>query len=263
MAKWGDKEKSAGRKATGKVVIPTSPNSFDVAADKLNFYLYAVPGFGKTTIVSQMFPDALFLATDIKGQRFLQVRQMPVSTWQEFLDILEELEDNKDTAPVCIDVIDILYTLCLSHVCAVEGCDYPSDDKRKGTIWFNVRNEFQRAILRLVNLDVGVVFIGHLDESVRRIDDKDVVISKPAISPMAFEIVSKLVDITACGIFESEYNKETKKTTERRVLQLMPNSSVSAKTRLGTLPETCAFDAKSFKKAIRTSVAELIKSYQS
>lgn len=60
---------------------------------------------------------------------------------------------------VVIDIVDNLYSMCLNHVCARKGIDYPPESDF-GKTWKEIREEWETWLRRLMDV-VNVTFITH------------------------------------------------------------------------------------------------------
>jgi hypothetical protein len=130
------------------------------------YFIYGGPKIGKTTLASR-FPDACFLAAE-QGQGALEVASTPLATWVEFLTACAELKAGAHSfKTVIVDTADVLYDLCRIHVCAKLGIDHEADIKF-GVGHAKIRAEFFRALLKLADLPLGLVFISHTETKIFR-----------------------------------------------------------------------------------------------
>lgn len=121
--------------------------------------IHGKPKIGKSTLVSKLFPNGLFIATE-PGLNFLSVYKVSVNSWAKFLEVCGEIarESNK-FSPIIIDTVDLLVAYCTEFICDREKINHPSDlDYGKG--WSMVSKELQRALTKLSTMG-GLVLIGH------------------------------------------------------------------------------------------------------
>lgn len=191
------KENKKSRKVGVSVKLPKKKNK---PSDKLVDYsilLYGAKKIGKTSLASH-FPDAYFLSTE-PGTKALEVFASPVSNWKEFdayLDLLEKDGDGSDFSTIVVDTVDILYEYAFKFICDKEMIEDPNEMNDYGKTWKKIKKTFADGILRLLNLDKGVILISHDVEKEVELRNGDTVDRvQPTMSRQAMEVVEAIVDI--------------------------------------------------------------------
>jgi len=164
--------------------------------------LYGREGVGKTKTFST-FPNALFLSTE-PGTKGLKVFEYNAAgggckSWEYILAACELLEKTEEFDYVVMDTVDRAYDMAMDYVCAKLGIDYPGrtvdDQEDFGKSWKKIRQEFLRAINRIVQTGRGVGFTSHaIEEDVKRPDGSSYHQIRPTMSKQARKVVEPLVD---------------------------------------------------------------------
>lgn len=146
---------------------------------ELTMLVYAEPGAGKTTLVKNN-PATFVIATE-PGQKFMTCPVRQIAKWAPdpdptvrqkdlengrfaFTDVVSAIKyqrEGKKLAYSCaaVDIIDNLYSLCLTHVCRKKGLDYPPENDY-GKTWKEIRQEWETWLRQLMT-DVDVTFVTH------------------------------------------------------------------------------------------------------
>jgi len=157
--------------------------------------LYGVQKIGKTSLCS-CFKDSFFLMCEPSGNA-LAIYQRPVKSWKEFLAYLTLLESNDEFKTVVVDTVDMLYGMCLAHCCEKQGVEHPSE-VAYGIVWSDLKKEFTQGIVRLMQMQKGVILISHLiEKELKKKNGDSYTMITSSLPPIAREIVESLVDIAA------------------------------------------------------------------
>lgn len=182
---------------------------------------------GKTTLASEG-GRVLFFQCDPK-QRSYRRLEVHLPDWATFLAGLKALEANFRSGNklqyerVVLDGADTWYRLCMNYTCTKLGIEHPSDeDWGKG--YDAVRQEFSKAVDRLLALPCGVWFIAHSHwkpietrNSKRKIDKL-----VPLLGKMPEEVLNGKVD----AWLAYDYSEE------QRVLVIQGSEQIGAGHRL-------------------------------
>lgn len=157
-------------------------------------FIYGEKKIGKTSFCAQ-FPDAFFMMLE-PGGKGLELRQVAVNSWKDFLGYIKLLEDNPDyCTTIVIDTADILYERCFQHVCAVQGMEHPAD-QGYGKGWTAIKDEFKKGVNRLMALNKGVIFTSHAQVSTfKRQNGLEFNKVVPTLSNQAKDYLIGLLDI--------------------------------------------------------------------
>ena len=204
--------------------------------------IYGPPKIGKSTLASQ-FDNPLFLATEA-GLNNLEVYQVPVPKWEEFLGYCKEIAIGKhDFKTIVIDTIDNLFKACSEYVRKKNNIQHESDlDWGKG--WSLVKDEFSRALTKLSLLPYGLVMISHADFIEIKTRTAKITKAVPTLQKSAREIILGMSDI----ILYCE-STVTDREGEIRIMRTKPSENWEAGDRTGKLPETLSLDYQAFYNA--------------
>lgn len=209
-------------KAAEEFVLPTEPNKPINDWRRYAYLIYGEKKIGKTSLFSEV-KGSLFLQFD-KAQLSLPVIEIVMTSWRLFRESLRAIEKTKKLPypMVVIDGVDIMYQMCMKHVCAEMGIDHPADGTY-GKGWDGVKREFSDAVDRLLKLPCGVAFIAHsTHKEIELRDGRTIERMVPAMSKQADSIVNGKVD----GWFCYDY------VGEQRVLVVSGRENVNAGHRI-------------------------------
>jgi len=215
--------------------LPTKMTSGSTKISKLRWLLYGYPKVGKTSLLSG-FPKAVFAATE-KGYVALKVYKVDIKDWEDFIDLVDEIldEDEHSFKTVIIDVVDTLFDKCSEYVCDKLGIEHESEGEW-GRGWAEVRKEFTRVVNRLLQSNLGVIFVSHTkSEKVISIAE-EVTRTVPTLAGAARKILLPLVD--TIGLMRYKTVKVGKGNYEKKLVITFEasNSLLEAGDRTGLLP---------------------------
>ena len=202
--------------------LPTKRNVPANSLGNLSTLLYGREKIGKTSFAAE-FEDALFLLFE-PGGKDLSIFSRYVQSWKEFLGYIDLLASEPDQfKTIVIDTADLCFKMCEEFMLRKLAIQHASDeDFGKG--WTLMRDEFARAIIRLLKLGRGVIFTSHSIEreiKTRKGEKYDRIM--PTMSKQAREILEPIVDVWAY----MEYDDNG-----ARVLHLRGNAQLAAGHRL-------------------------------
>jgi len=217
--------------------LPIKRNNPKENLSDYSMLLFGEKKIGKTSLAAQ-FPDALMLFFE-PGGKSLDCFQMTVNNWDSFLEIIGLLKaGNHSFNTVVIDTVDIAYKLCFETTCEQLGINHPQDEKDFGKSWGLIRDEFNRAVVQLLALDMGCIFISHSEEKELKtrtgLKYNRIV---PSMGNQAAKVLTGLVDC----LFYYEFNGSD------RQLVIEGDELVSAGTRI-----TFAFKDANTKEKLKT-----------
>jgi len=188
-------KKKAPKEDKVSVKLPKKKNKPSSNLIDYSILLYGAKKIGKTSLAAQ-FPDAYFLSCE-PGTKALEVFASPVNSWKEFEAYISLLEKGKtDYNTVVVDTVDILYEYAFKHICKKQMIEDPNDENDFGKTWKRIRGLFTDGIMRLLNLNMGVILISHDTEKEVELRDGTVVDRvQPTMSRQAMEVVEAIVDI--------------------------------------------------------------------
>ena len=227
--------------------LPTEKTEPVMDYRRLRLLIYGPPKIGKSTFCSGM-PDAVFAATE-PGLDNLSVYQVPISTWDEFLDFAKLIAGGKHTfKTIIIDTIDRLYRYCETHVCASLGISIP-EDQGYGVGRGKVNAEFFRVLDKLTALPYGIVFTAHAVTKDIKTAGSTIDRTVPTLPDKVSQYLTAMVSVI--GFASVRPVMQPDGTTKReRVLSTKPHTDFDAGDRTGRLPETLPLNWQAFADAI-------------
>jgi len=175
--------------------LPDEPNEPSNKLSDYSILIYGAKKIGKTSMVSR-FPKTFFISTE-PGTKALRVLKRDVKDWKTLLGYVKSLEENPTKyETVCIDTIDNAYKFCFEHICKTKGIGHPSEENDYGATWKEISKEFEKVVLRLLNLGIGVIFISHdTEKEIEKRDGSKLDRVQPTMERAAMGVVEAVVDI--------------------------------------------------------------------
>ncbi len=212
------------------MILPTEKRKPIADVSQEIILLYGVPKIGKSSFAGQ-FSDALFLSTE-EGLNHLEIYETPIKSWQDYLDIVNQIEkDQGHFKTVIVDTVDNLYLFCQNYIYKLHNINHESD-MEWGKGWAEVESEFRRQITRLSQIKgLGKIFVSHSeDKEIREKGSKDsITVITHTLPKRARKVLSPMVDI----ILYMEIDDQG-----RRVIRTKPTERYEAGDRTGRLPDT-------------------------
>lgn len=145
------------------ITLPTKPHKPETNHHAYAYLIYGEKKIGKSSLSAEE-KNSLIIQFD-KPQIALPVMEIFVKNWRTMLATLKALEAKatEDAFPypmLVIDGTDVMYALCMDHVCKEEGVEHPTD-MPYGKGWAATRREFSNVVRRLLALPCGHIFIAH------------------------------------------------------------------------------------------------------
>jgi len=209
--------------------------------DNSTMLIYGQAKIGKSSFAAK-FDKALFLATE-PGLNALEVYQIPIKSWDEFLDACAIINKGEhDFTTIVVDTIDILYKLCNNHFCKKMNVAHESD-KGFGKIYGLVRNELHRTLTKLASLPYGLILVSH--SQYREVLTKDGKRHMTVTTmPEKFQdVVMALVDMI---LFFDTHNTAN---GLQRIIRTKPHPNYYAGDRFSVLPPVLPLNFEAFKAA--------------
>ena len=229
-------------------LLPTAPTKKVKDLNSFSILLYGAPKVGKSTLASQ-FPHAVFLATEA-GLNALEVYQVPVDSWDKFLDVMAEIAKGQHSfQTIVVDTVGNLFKFCSDFICKKMGIKHESD-LEWGKGYSLVRDEFLRVVTKLTLLPYGVVFIGHADTIEIKSLTGAITKSVPQLNKSARDILIPIVDfLWFCSIEQTPNGYE-------RVIHTKPTENWDAGDRTGKMPSEIPMRYEALIQAFQEAIAE-------
>jgi hypothetical protein len=238
-------------------LLPTEKTPRRDTLTDLTVLLFGEPKIGKSTFCAGL-EDAMFISTE-PGLNHLEVYQVTVSSWPEFLKICGELRQGEHKfKSVVIDTIDNLYRWCVEFRMEKLNKELEAQGKPRAThisdLPFSkgydiVNSEFLRVLTGLSLMPFGLWMISHSQsKEVKSRTGQKSEKQCPTLTNSAMKIVNGLVDLILYAEIE-EIEKEGEPTKYRRVVRTSPTTLYTAGGRMsGKLPETIPLKFSEFLK---------------
>ena len=227
-------------------MLPTEKTPPKQNLADLTVLVYGPSKIGKSTWCSQA-EGAVFLATEA-GLNNLEVFQVPITRWEEFLLACREIAEGKHPfRTVVIDTVDNAYRMCADYICAKFKIDHESD-LGYGKGYALINNEFHRVLNKLSLLPYGLFLVSHSQE--REIETRTGKQTRivPTLPDRARQMVLAMADIILHCDIEMTAGPDGS-TISRRVMRTKPHVNYEAGDRTGRLPEVIDLDFSKFLEA--------------
>lgn len=207
------------------IVLPKKKSSVVTDLSKYTILLYGKIKIGKTSLAAQ-FPEALFLMTE-PGGKSLEIYQMDIKDWSYFKQVLTALESTAMYKTIVVDTVDNLYKMCTDWYCKKKAIQHPSDEEW-GKAWQMINDEFMFAMIRLMQLNRGVIFTSHaVEHEVRKFAQPPTTQITPTLAKQGRRVLEPIVDLVAYFRYA-----ETERDDSSRILQIRGDANVVAGCRL-------------------------------
>jgi hypothetical protein len=232
------------RRKEKKTMLPTEKTPPRMSLSDLTVLVHGPAKIGKSTLCSKA-EKALFLATEA-GLNALEVYQVPISTWNEFLEACGEIAKGEHGfKTVVVDTLDNLFRMCSEYICTRHKIQHESDlGYGKGFALTN--NEFYRALNKLSLLPYGLFLVCHSQEKEIETRTGKRTRAVPTLPDKARRMVLGMVDVILYCDVEAVVDADGKAATERRVMRTKPTERYEAGDRTGRLPDVIDLDYAKF-----------------
>ena len=222
-------------------MLPQAKTAPKKNLEDFTILIYGPPKIGKSTLASQ-FDSPLFLAAEA-GLNSLEVYQVPIMTWEDFLNTCKEITTGKhEFKTIVIDTVDNLFKACSEYIRKKANIQHESD-LEWGKGWGLVKDEFTRALTKLSLLPYGLVMVSHSDFIEIKTRTATITKAVPTLQKSAREVVLKMCDIILFA--ESTVTD----AGESRLMRTKPSENWEAGDRTKRLPATLPLDYQSFYNA--------------
>jgi len=237
------------------MALPTEKTKPITEMYKTTALLYGPPKIGKSTFCANI-PDALFLRTE-DGLKALEVFEMPITTWKDFLGACREIAEGKHSfKTIVIDTIDNLFKVCSDFVCEQLKIKHP-DELDYGRGYEKINTELFRVLTKLSLLPYGLWFVSHsIDKEVKTRTGK-ITKTVPTLKNSTATALNKMVDFILYCDFEEAIDTETGEVKETRVIRTKSYSIYDAGDRFNILPDPLPLNYMAFKMAFDCGMKRL------
>ena len=179
-----------------KVSIPEDLTEIPNDICEISILLHGEKKIGKSSLFAQE-DGAFFLEFD--PLQPYAIRQRHIPDWKHLLAYLDLVEKNPEKIRSLIwDGVDIAYQLCFDYCCKKMVITHPNEEKDYGQSWRAIRDEFEKAILRTLNLNekgIAARFIAHSKwEETETYEGKKIQRLVPYLTGQADEVLTGRVD---------------------------------------------------------------------
>jgi len=143
------------------MLLPTNkPKEKDITPKV--FFIWGQSMSGKTYLARQ-FPNPVILNTDGNAKK-VTTPSVEIYDFETFVKVLQEIEEGKhDFETIIIDLVDDVKVMLQNYVCKKYNVD-DEGDVPYGRGHRDVRNTWQKLMVRLNQLPYNVIFISHIAE---------------------------------------------------------------------------------------------------
>ena len=251
--------------------VPSTRTVPNLDPMKLKVVIYAPPGFGKSTLLSNLPDDVLVLALDpgwsqLSGRLWQDEKGNSIITsWEQFILASGEAAKDPSVRAIAVDHVDLMVDYAAQVVCQASGAKSISDMKVLpfGDGYVRVAKMIREWLMRVVSLGKGYWLVTHpIEETIEDGPVKTTTVRprvpespKKGINP--YSIVLNTADVILCGR-ETVVVKEDKRSLYRAWFSAWDGTTPRyvAKDRTGKLPlyfecdkETCG--AAAFLRAFQ------------
>ena len=212
------------------MALPTEKTKAKTDLWEFPILLYGPPKIGKSTLVAEI-DNVLFVNTG-GGLDALDVFQVPVTTWEEFLEVGKEFTQGTHNFKVCcIDTVDRLHKMCITYMIQQHNLKNPTkailhpQDLDFGKGYDLIKDEMMRPLMKLVLCKYGLIMTSHTVE--KQVKTRVMEISKtmPTLQDHVWQLIDSITGIIMLYTMEGT----------KRVIKATPNESWIAGDRTGRL----------------------------
>lgn len=235
------------------LTLPKAPTPKKNDLRSLTVLLHGGKKIGKSSFCAGM-PNVVFAATE-PGLGQLEVHQVPIQSWQEFIDFCNALvNEEHGFQTVVIDTINNLYAFACRAVCEKHKVEYVGDFKAIGKGHVLANNLFYETMLKLANLPFGLWMIAHSVEREIETRTEKYLKSVPQLPDKAAGQILGMADLILYADLHEERD-ENDKSHFKRVLRTKPSKYFEAGDRSGLLPPIIDLDYGTFAEAYTSAVS--------
>lgn len=185
------------------------------------------PKIGKSCLLAEIEGNLFFNTGG--GLDALEIFQIPITTWTEFLLAGTEFLKGEHEFKVCtIDTIDRLHKLAITHIIQQQNIKHPQDlDFGKG--YDMIKDEMMRPLMKLALSKYGLIFVSHTKEIEIKTRIAEITKTIPTLQDHVWQLIDAITGIIML------YTTETTTEGEKRLLKVRPNESWIAGDRTGKL----------------------------
>ena len=122
--------------------------------------IYGKKKIGKTSLVNEFTKKCFNLMVEPMA-RNLKIHQRACETYEDLIEYTKLLKKKNDFTSVSLDPLPLFYDKSMQYTCRVKGFDHPGGQNDFGQSWSYVKKDFNKAVLPLLQLDMGVFFHAH------------------------------------------------------------------------------------------------------
>lgn len=190
-----------------------------------NFFIWGGSMSGKT-FLARSFPEPIIINTDGNAKK-VDTPSVEVYDFETFMKIMAEIEAGNHTyKTIIIDLIDDIKTMLQTYVCKKYNVENEADVPY-GKAFADVKNTWQKLMVRLAQLPYNVIFVSHVIE----IQENSTTIEKPSLEQKFYNMSMGRCDLSIkcrkvgsnylrlCDAKRDNYNEEDIK--DEQILEIM------------------------------------------
>jgi len=225
------------------MALPTEKTVPNTDVTKLKLLIYGESKIGKSTFCSY-FEDALFISTEPTISH-LSVYAIQVKDWKEFSKAcLEVSEGNHHFKTIIIDTVDKAFEMCRNYIFNTYKIKHESE-LGYGKGWKLLSTEFMRVMSKIINLDYGIIIVGHSKKETINKQSKEHSYDVFKID-LPTNISTSIVVLLDAILYANLYNRE-------RVFKTINDKYCEAGNRIN-LPAIIPMDYQKFMNVVKTGL---------
>ena len=233
-------------------VLDIKPNVITNDITSYNFLLYALPGVGKTTFATQLFPEkSLILGAEFGYKGIAGALGIPIPDYYTLLQYVEQLDTDEarqmyDT--LIIDTTTKIGELIENYILSMYGKDSLGDCKAHGGAYPLINRYYNLVFNRLKARGYNFVYICHA-QPIEITNDKNEIIGyryKPKMSDRINSLIEPEVDYTFFLTLDNNGNR----------IMVTDNTPKNVGKQRTNLPTILPLDINIFMKEYKKGIAE-------
>lgn len=255
-------------------LLNLQPNIPKANIEDYVFTVYGRPKSGKTSLFARMVEKfygniqaGLLLAFE-KGYQAMKVVAQDINCWEDFLNVLDQLEKYKaqlSYKTIAIDTADIMYKYAADYVCRQERRKTGKNiqdiaDIAYGKGYSMVSNEMQSAVERIIKAGYGLWILTH--DKDKKFESRDGISydkTTCSLPATARDIVLNIADFII--FIDIAKEKQGEKLVDKRYIYFRAEGAdLEAGSRFETVPNRIDYDVdlfiETFEKAVQDALGE-------
>lgn len=247
-------------------------------------FIYGVPKVGKTTFVHDLYGEkVLFVATEKRHKVLVGAHVQYVSSWSDYVTILNQLRNPKLKERydvICIDTVENLYEMLEKYILSQFGIT-EFGQAEWGKDWRKLKQSWKDGLTQIEKMGYTPVFVSHATQNTVKIPIEDIHESEinegtmelvkgkegeqyyeflkytPDLKDKIMAPINKMVD----NILFMNISVDEKTMRERRIIHLRETLQWQAGSTFEGIKPTIKLSAEAYKKAVEDAIGLIDKKH--